>query len=134
MLISFEEFKKTNEYNEFIKNNSEMGILKVMAFTAYQAIPIEGVEVLITKDFGNNKVLFYRGYTDSSGIIDNIMLPAPVSGYSLADAKISNYTLYDLTAIKSDYDTIKNYTIGMFGNIKVIQNIKMIPKVDLEEN
>lgn len=126
-LITYEEFKKTEEYQNFIETNPEEGILKIMAFTAYQAIPIEDVEILITKDFGDNKVIFFRGNTNSSGIIDNIKLPAPKSGYNLNDLIVSDYSLYDLTAIKADYETLKQYVIGMYGNIKTIKYVKMIP-------
>ncbi len=51
-LISYEEFSKTEEYKGFISVNPEEGSLKVMAFTAYQAIPIEDAEIIITKEIG----------------------------------------------------------------------------------
>ncbi len=130
--ISYDDFKNTDDYQNFIKENPDIGYLKVMAFTAYQAVPVEGVEILITKDIGNNRVLFFKGYTNSSGIIDNIQLPAPKSGYDAKDFKISNYTIYDLTAIKQDFDTIQKYYVGMFGDIQVIQYVKMITDVPMK--
>ncbi len=130
--ITLEEFSKTQEYKNFIQENSAIGQLKIMAFTAYQAIPISNAEIVITKDIGDYKVTFFRGKTDSSGIIDNIDLPAPPSGYNIANFKINNYTIYNLAALHSGYDTIKNYTVAMFGDLKVIQHVKMVPKVDLE--
>ena len=129
--MPFDEFAKTEEYKKFIKENSAIGQLKVMAFTAYQAVPIENAEIIITKDIENNKVIFFRGYTDSSGIIDHIDLPAPPSGYNINDFNINNYTLYNLTAIAKNYNTIKQYTIAMFGGLKIIQYVKMIPQVDI---
>ena len=51
-LISYEEFSKTEEYKAFAVVNPEQGSLKVMAFTAYQAIPIEDAEIIITKAGG----------------------------------------------------------------------------------
>ena len=42
------------------------------------------------------------------------------------------YTIYDWTAINDDFETIKKYKIAMFGDIKVIQYVKMIPKIDIE--
>lgn len=59
-LVSFEEFKKTESYQEFIKENPSTGRLKVEVFTAYQAIPIPDTDIIITKDIDGKKVLFFR--------------------------------------------------------------------------
>lgn len=121
-LISFEEFKNTDLYEDFIKENSSFGNLKVQVFTAYEAIPISNTTILITKEIEEYKVVFFRGVTDSSGIISNIKLPAPFMSSSL---EIPNYTVYELTALNSLYESLKNYNIGMFGGVNVIQYIKM---------
>lgn len=126
-LISYEEFQKTDAYLTFAKQNSDVGYLKVQAFMANQAIPISDVEILITKEFDGNVVLFYRGYTDSSGIIDNITLPAPADTYNASKETFSEFEVYDLTAVKESFQTLKKYTISMFGGLKVLQYIKMTP-------
>ncbi|MGN0973695.1 MAG: hypothetical protein ACI4OT_03035 [Bacilli bacterium] len=133
-LMSFEQFKQTPEYQKFIEENPSFGTLKVEAFTAFQGMPIENTEILITKDIGDHKVLFFKGYTDSSGIIDNIILPAPKEEPVASYEKRPEYTVYDLTAIHDQYEIIKKYNIGMFGGIKVIQYVKMIPDIEVEEN
>lgn len=132
-LISYEEFSKTDDYQGFVGVNPKQGSLKVMAFTAYQAIPIENAEIIITKEIGGNNVLFFRGYTDSSGIIDNITLPAPTSGYDDNSFQTSSTTSYKLTAIKDKYDSVKQYIINMIGDVKVLQYIKMTPIMDKGE-
>lgn len=132
-LISYEEFSKTDDYQGFVGVNPKQGSLKVMAFTAYQAIPIENAEIIITKEIGGNNVLFFRGYTDSSGIIDNISLPAPTSGYDDNSFQTSSTTSYKLTAIKDKYDSVKQYIINMIGDVKVLQYIKMTPITDKGE-
>ena len=132
-LISYEEFSKTDDYQGFVGFNPKQGSLKVMAFTAYQAIPIENAEIIITKEIGGNNVLFFRGYTDSSGIIDNITLPAPTSGYDDNSFQTSSTTSYKLTAIKDKYDSVKQYIINMIGDVKVLQYIKMTPITDKGE-
>lgn len=132
-LISYEEFSKTDDYQGFVGVNPKQGSLKVMAFTAYQAIPIENAEIIITKEIGGNNVLFFRGYTDSSGIIDNITLPAPTSGYDDNSFQTSSTTSYKLTAIKDKYESVKQYIINMIGDVKVLQYIKMTPITDKGE-
>ena len=129
-VINFEQFKNTEDYSKFISSNQGLGSLKVQVFTAYGAFPISDTEVVITKDFGDNRVVFFRGKTDSSGIIDNIDLPAPLGVDGSIEAPL--YTLYDLTAVHIGYESFKQYSIGMFGGIKVIQYIKMMPEIILE--
>lgn len=128
--ISFEEFKRLNEYQQFILDNPDVGYLKVQAFTAYGAIPIENVKVIVYKDIGNYRVIFFEGNTDSSGIISDIMLPAPET---ITDPNATPaYTIYNMTAIHSEYEAIKNYSIGMFGDVRVLQYVKMMPQISLE--
>ena len=52
-IISYEEFKNTDLYQKFISENNDVGLLKVQVFTAYNAVPIENTEVVISKDIGN---------------------------------------------------------------------------------
>ena len=131
-IMTYEDFKTTEDYQEFIDRNSSTGTLKVKAFTAYQAIPIPNTEILVTKDIEDNRVLFFRGFTDESGIIKNIELPAPPEDTNPTPDTEPQYTVYDLTAIHEGYETIKKYNIGIFGNIGVIQYVKMIPQVEIE--
>lgn len=131
-LMSYEEFKNTEDYQEFIDRNTSTGTLKVKAFTAYQAIPIPDTEILITKDIEDNKIVFFRGFTDESGMIKDIVLPAPPEDSNPTPDTEPQYTIYDLTAIHEGYETIKKYNIGIFGNVGVIQYVKMIPQVALE--
>ncbi len=129
-VINFDEFKRTPEYQDFQLANPDIGTLKVQAFTAYNALPVEGTDIMISKDIEEYRVVFFRGQTDSSGIIDNIQLPAPQS--SIGSIEPPLYTVYDLTAIHTGFESIKQYSIGMFGGIKVIQYVKMIPEIILE--
>ena len=131
--LSLEEFKKTENYKTFIQDNPTTGRLKVEVFTAYQAIPISDTEIIITKDIDNQKVLFYRGFTDESGMIENILLPAPEENKDYKPGDTPNFTEYDLTAIHEGFERIKKYDIAIFGNLGIIQYVKMIPD-SLEEN
>lgn len=131
MFISYEDFKKTDEYQQFIKENPDIGFLKVQVFTAYGAIPITSAEVLITRDIGEYKVIFFKGKTDSSGIISDIELPAPAAELIPNPDVLLKYTIYDLSVIHTGYETIKQYSVGMFGGVSIIQYVKMNPEVDL---
>ena len=134
MIVGLDEFKKTTEYNNFIKDNPDMGTLKVQAFTAYGAIPVSETEILISKVVGDERVLFFRGFTDSSGIISDIKLPAPYPNEDINLEEEPMYTTYDLTAIHEGYETIKRYKIAMFGEVRIIQYVKMNPEVVVSED
>ena len=127
MEISYEEFKSTDLYQQFILDNPDVGDLKVQSFTAFCAIPISDVKIVVSKDIGNYKVIFYEGYTYSSGIITDIMLPAPDAITNALE--VPGYTIYNMSASSNKYSSLKNYTIGMFGNIRVLQYVKMTPEV-----
>lgn len=131
-LVSYEDFKKTESYQNFIKENPSTGTLKVEVFTAYQAIPISDTEIIVTKDIDEDKVLFFRGRTDSSGMISGIKLPSPAEDTDYQPGSTPKYTMYDVTAIHEGYERIKKYDVAIFGNTGVIQYIKMIPEVDME--
>lgn len=129
-IISYEEFKNTDLYDDFIRENPDTGNLKVQVFTAYGAIPVANTAILITKDIEEYRVVFFQGLTDSSGIISNISLPAPAMSISSEAAPV--YTVYDMTAVNEGYETLKTFSIGMFGGVNVIQYVKMQPEVNLE--
>lgn len=133
-IMSLEEFKNKypEEYQNFLKENPTTGTLKVEVFTAYKAIPIENTEIIITKNIGNQTVVFFRGNTNSSGIIEKIILPAPSFVSSETPFVEPKYTLYNLTARHKEYTTAKDEIIGMFGNVNIIQYVKMTPLVTLK--
>ena len=124
--------KKTESYQKFIEENPATGKLKVEVFTAYKAVPIPDTEILITKDIGENKVLFFRGLTDSSGMISDIELPSPREDKNYKPGDKPQYTMYDVTAIHEGFERIKKYDVAIFGDTGVIQYIKMIPEIDMK--
>ena len=72
-------------------------------------------------------MVFFRGQTDSNGMIANIELPAPKAQYVADKDVMPPYTSYDITAIHGNFDTIDNYVVGIFGDVRVIQYVKMAP-------
>ena len=129
-IISYEEFKNTDLYEDFLKDNNDIGNLKVQVFTAYGAIPIPDTNIVVYKDIEEYRVIFFQGITDISGIISEIKLPAPAMVSSNEETPI--YTVYNMIAFNEGYETLKNYNIGMLGGINVFQYVKMTPEIDLE--
>ena len=130
-IISYEEFKNTDLYEDFIKENDDVGNLKVQVFTAYGAIPVSDTNIVVYKDIEEYRIIFFQGVTDSSGIISDIVLPAPKMVTSNEETPI--YTIYNMTAFNTGYETLKNFSIGMLGGVNVIQYVKMLPDINTLE-
>lgn len=118
-----EEFKSTSIYKNFININNGKGILKIEASTASEAYPLKGINITISKMLNGNKVVFYEGVTNDSGIIDGIILPTRSMPDDVNDVSDINFTTYDLEANYQEYNMNKLYDVSIFDNVKVIQPI-----------
>lgn len=129
MNISYDEFKGTSLYKEFIRKNPSLGTLKVYTYTADEAFPSKNTKIVVQKKIGDYVVLFYSGYTNDSGIIDDIKLPAPPD-FNKEIIEAPAYETYELIASREGYEDVKINNIGMFGGVSVIQYLRMIPRDD----
>lgn len=131
-----EEFKNTSTYKNFININDSKGLLKIEASTANEAYPLEGVEIIISKELDNNKVIFYKGITNESGIIDGIVLPTRSIRKDVESASDILFTTYDLVANYPKYNMKKLYDVSIFDDVKVIQpiTISVNDLIEGEEN
>lgn len=127
-----EEFKNSSTYKNFININNGKGILRVEASTASEAYPLKEVEVIISKKLDGNKIIFYKGVTNDSGIIDGIILPTREMNSEVEDASDILFTTYDLEAKYPKYGLEKMYDVSIFDDVKVIQPITF-PVTDLIE-
>ena len=121
-----EQIINSNAYKMFIKNNPSVGYLNIRAFAANRAIPISGLKIIVSKEINNYKVVFYEGYTDNSGIINAITLPAPTSDKD--DLIAPNMEKYDVEAIYDKNKTDLHFVVNIYSNIQVIQDINIIPE------
>ena len=126
--ITYDDFKKTDSYDKFSKDNPSLGCLKVQVSMGSGGVPVSGAEVLVTKDIDNKKVLFFKGVTNESGMIDEIMLPAPNGITDFSAQEFPMYTLYNLSVIDKGNDTIREYVVQALGDVKAIQNVNIVPK------
>ena len=124
-----EEFKKSKIYQDFIKDNPSKGYLKIRAYAANQAIPINDLKIIVSKNVSSNRIIFFEGITNSSGIIERITLPTPKLDPNNLDAPIP--TTYDIEAISKNDNIINKYKVNMYEDIYVIQNINIIPTLNV---
>lgn len=123
--IDDNDFVNSEIYKSFINANPGLGFLKIRAFSASQAVPISGMNVIVSKDIGGNKVIFFSGDTNESGIIERISLPVPRTG---VDNMISPViTTYD---INTNYEGVNRlYKVNVYDDIYVVQNINVTPNI-----
>ena len=118
-----QEFKSTDMYEKFIKENSARGILKIEAHSSTNAYPLKNVRIVVSKMIENDKVIFFDGLTNESGIIENIILPTKVLTDEVNSAADIIFTTYDVEASYPDNDLKKDYNVSIFDNVKVIQPV-----------
>ena len=124
--INDQNFINSLEYQKFLNENPSRGYLNIRAFAASQAIPISGLRIVVSTDIDNDRVIFFEGSTNSSGIIGGIALPAPRLDPNNLDAP--NKTTYDIQATYLPDNIVQNYRVNMYENVSVIQNINIVPE------
>lgn len=121
-------FINSETYENFIIKNPSSGNLRVRAYAASGAIPISGLKVVVSKVIDNNNVIFYEGYTNSSGVIDRIPLPAPK--LDTDDLNIPNFTTYDIVATYIPDNVNLLFKVNMYEDVYVVQNINIVPDMN----
>ena len=121
--MNINDFMKTNEYKEFIKNNPGIGKLKIRSYAASEALPVEGLNIVVSSIINNNKIIFFTGKTDGSGMIPTISLPTPSL---ISNLEIPNTIKYDIEAYM-DSSNKSNFSINMYDGVCVLQNINFVP-------
>ena len=130
--VNDSEFINSTTYQEFIKNNPSRGFLKIRAYAANGALPISGLKVVVTKNINENtNVIFFEGTTNSSGIIDNIALPAPTS--STDNLVIPRMTTYSILATYPPDNVNQSYIVNIYENLSVLQNVVVVPSMMVGE-
>lgn len=112
-----------SSFQEFIRNSPGTGYLKIRATSAFEAVPVEGLNIKVSKEIGNNKVIFYEGKTDYSGMINDIVLSAPMAiTDDLVEPKFNTYK------IEAKNENInQEYDISICCGFTVIQYINVTP-------
>ena len=121
-------FVESKLYQNFLKQNPTQGFLKIRAFAANQAIPISGLKIIVSKIIDNNKIIFFEGNTNESGIIEKINLPAPT--LNTDNLNIPSTITYNIEAIYNSDDINRVYQVNIYENIYVVQTINIVPKLN----
>ena len=111
-------------YQIFLKENPGKGNLKIRAYAASEALPINGLHVVVSTSFENQVISFFDGYTDASGMIPTLSLPAAKLNLDNLIAPVP--TVYSIVA---SFDSLEKqqFTVQMYDGVCVVQNINFVP-------
>ena len=112
----------------FLDAHPERGTLRVQVSTGRGLFPVEGARVEVYRDFGDQRVVFYEGVTDRSGIVDDIRLPALPAGWSQSaeTAGISG-TIYQAAVRHPQYSTVDGRPVTVFPRIETVLAVSLEP-------
>lgn len=122
------DFMNSDIFRDFIRNNPAKGNLRIRAYAANQAVPISGVNIVISTFANDNtRIIFFEGTTNESGVIEKISLPAP--RLSSDNLVAPEKTEYEIEATY-DPDNIKAiYKVNIYEDVCVVQNINIVPEL-----
>ena len=107
--------------------NSE-GKLRIRAYTAGGALPVENALVKIRGAEEDNRLVAYTLVTDFDGLTPEVTLPAPSLKYSLSpDPLEAPYSVYDVEISAPGYYTKRISGLTVFPGVNSIQLVNMIP-------
>ena len=107
--------------------NSE-GKLRIRAYTAGGALPVENALVKIRGAEEDNRLVAYTLVTDFDGLTPEVTLPAPSLEYSLSpDPLEAPYSVYDVEMSAPGYYTKRISGLTVFPGVSSIQLVNMIP-------
>ena len=104
------------------------GTLRVRAYTAGGALPVEGAIVRVLGASEDTRFEVYQSVTDRDGLSQTFILPAPDVNFSLSPSPSElPYSLYDIEISKNGYYTKRIKGLTVFPGINSVQLINMTP-------
>lgn len=120
---------------EFEARNTGGGMLEFRVFSANQALPVEGAEIVVTTYINDKEQRMFRTMTNSSGETETFTLPAPSKELSQNSAnKVQPFSLYNAVVEKPGYTKVILRDIPIFDGVLSIQRVAMLPESENDEN
>ena len=102
-----------------------LGALKVQVFMADRVYPVSSAHVVITGK--ENKKVYFDGYTNTTGIVGSLYLPAPKKSLSQSPQEKPPYAQYDITVTHPRFQKRQYLGVPVFSGVESIQNIQLLP-------
>ena len=122
-----DETEADESYARFMQENTDTGVLRVQASAGGQSIPLANVNIVVYRDFDDGRHIFYRTVTNSDGVVDGMMLPAPPRINSQEGNGLSPYADYTVSASREGLRTLTVENVPIFAGVRSIQPITLSP-------
>ena len=125
---------KSNDSPATNAAETDVGTLTVRLISARGTIPIVGATVTVFRQERDGKRLIYMGETDESGESPEWSLPTVDRSLSLEPSAKPPYVTYAVQGNAVGYATFLNEGVAVFGGVKTVQRIPMLPLPDVADN
>ncbi len=122
-----QRYSSLEEYNSV---NNRSGTLRFRVYTARGALPVEGVNIEISKPIGGGNHVFYSLTTDNSGLTRIVSLPAPPKELSeTPDSDVQPFAMYNVDVAAAGFNSVAIRDLPVFEGVLSLQNISLVPDV-----
>ncbi len=115
-------------YSRFVADNSDTGVLRVQASAGGQSIPLSNVNITVYRDFSDGRHVFYQVTTNSDGVADGMILPAPARINSVEGNGQSPFADYTVSADREGLRPLTVENVPIFSGVRSIQPINLSPE------
>ena len=116
------------EYQDYISSYPGRGTLKVQISAAYEAFPVNGVEVDVAVIHNGVRYLLYSDTTNSSGIVDNMVLPTRAVDTVLAPkASDADEAQYLVSLFHPSFQSVIDKVVTVYDRIETILPLSLTP-------
>ena len=105
----------------------EKGFFAASAFTSGRILPVEGVEIYISRTDDGGETLLYSLLTDENGNTPIFELDAPDMALSEKPGNVKPFSVYNVRAIKEGFFRTLIKDVQVFSGRTTVQNVDIIP-------
>ena len=115
-------------YEDFIRDNTDTGVLRVQASAGGQSIPLANVNVTVYRDLSDGRHIFYQVTTNPDGVADGMLLPAPPRINSVEGNSAAPFADYTVLASREGLRPLTVENVPIFPGVRSIQPITLSPE------
>ncbi len=116
------------EYDEYLAEYPGRGSLKIQVSVARDAFPVEGVFVEVFSVVNGTRYLLYSDTTDSSGIVNEIVLPTlPASSSQSPENAGKGEAEYFVSAFHPAFKEVTDCPVKVLDHIETILPVTLTP-------
>lgn len=115
------------EYKQFQQENPDSGVIKTQVFTARRTYPVENAQVNLYKVFPDGAYLIDSQFTDRSGQVKLVTVPALERSLSETPGDPAPYVSYRITVSHPDFMDAVIEQVPVFEGVTSLQAVDLIP-------